>query len=211
MYRANTRPPVPLALPFPTAGPRLANQYRELEMAASGDEAVLEALGDLSSLPRPWEPGTVQSPTLRKDLFAWLDHVVTWFNSEYVWESNTMIPACWPLHPHLVHEIAVLADQRRKAGEAFTSDLFEEWHRYSVPYFLDRMKARMRGVCDEKHQPWPGKGRYARHVDWAEKRQESFALDIESMQGPETTTPAAPRLTLVDGNLLDEKSGEVYE
>jgi type IV secretion system protein VirD4 len=28
------------------------------------------------------------------------------------------IPACWPKHPHLVHDLAVLADQRRRAGRA---------------------------------------------------------------------------------------------
>jgi hypothetical protein len=33
-----------------------------------------------------------------------------------------VIPLCWPQHPHLVHEIAVLADQRRRAGPGLTSD-----------------------------------------------------------------------------------------
>ena len=33
-----------------------------------------------------------------------------------LWDASTVIPSCWPHHPHLVHEIAVLADQRRKAG-----------------------------------------------------------------------------------------------
>jgi hypothetical protein len=46
--------------------------------------------------------------------------------TEYVWEVADAIPACWPQHPHLVHEIAVLADQRRRAGHAFTSDALEE-------------------------------------------------------------------------------------
>ena len=70
--------------------------------------------------------------------------VVDWLISEYVWEAADTIPACWPQHPHLVHEIAVLADQRRRAGHALTSDALEEWHRYSLPAFTERVKSRLR-------------------------------------------------------------------
>ena len=69
-----------------------------------------------------------------------MDAVVDWLITEYVWEATDTIPACWPQHPHLVHEIAVLADQRYRAGHAFTSDALEEWHRYSLPAFTERMK-----------------------------------------------------------------------
>jgi hypothetical protein len=48
--------------------------------------------------------------------------------------SPPVIPGCWPQHPHLVHEIAVLADQRRRAGTARTSDVLEEWHRTPCRY-----------------------------------------------------------------------------
>jgi hypothetical protein len=51
--------------------------------------------------------------------------------------TGMAIPACWPQHPHLVHEIVVLADQRRRAGHALTSDASKEWHRYSLPAFID--------------------------------------------------------------------------
>jgi hypothetical protein len=68
-----------------------------------------------------------------------------------------MIPVCWPQHPHLVHEIAVLADQRRRAGHALTSDALEEWHRYNLPAFTERMKSRLRNHCEDGHQPWPAK------------------------------------------------------
>lgn len=37
------------------------------------------------------------------------------------------------LRTESVHEIAVLADQRRRAGYALTSDATERWHRYNLP------------------------------------------------------------------------------
>ena len=101
-------------------------------------------LGDARLLPRPWEPASCRAPQLREQLWLWLDAVVAWLVTEYVWEATDTIPACWPQHPHLVHEIAVLADQRRRAGHAFTSDVWEEWHRYSLPAFTERMKSRLR-------------------------------------------------------------------
>jgi hypothetical protein len=70
-------------------------------------------------LPRPWEPATCRTPQLRRQLWLWLDAVVDWLLTD-VWEATDTIPACWPEHPHLVHQIAVLADQRRRAGHAFT-------------------------------------------------------------------------------------------
>ena len=83
----------------------------------------------------------------------WLDAVVDWLVTEYVWDVTDTIPACWPQHPHLVHEIAVLADQRRRAGHAFSSDALEEWHRYSLPAFTERMKTRLRSHCETATKP----------------------------------------------------------
>jgi hypothetical protein len=75
-----------------------------------------------------------------------------------------MIPPCWPHHPHLVHEITVLADQRRRAGIDTSSNSLEEWHRHTVPAFLDRLRQRAKSHCDERHQPWPARTRQARHL-----------------------------------------------
>ena len=121
----------------------MALAYRELDRAATGSPEQIRALGDARLLPRPWEPATCRTPQLRQQLWSWLDAVVDWLVTEYVWEATDTIPACWPQHPHLVHEIAVLADQRRRAGHAFTSDALEEWHRYSLPAFTERMKTRL--------------------------------------------------------------------
>ena len=122
---------------FPTPNtPLLAVAYRDLYLAAEGTAQQKEMLGDPALLPRPWDPATCQDPLLRQEVWDWLEEFVVWFNREYVWDPNAgMIPSCWPQHPHLVHEIAVLADQRRRAGIATTSDLLEDWHRYAVPAF----------------------------------------------------------------------------
>jgi len=93
-------------------------------------------------LLRPWEPASCRTPQLRQQRWCWLEAVVDWLVTEYTWEVGDMIPACWPQHPHLVHEIAVLADQRRRAGHALTSDALEEWHRHNLPAFTERMKSR---------------------------------------------------------------------
>jgi hypothetical protein len=84
--------------------------------------------------------------------------------TEYVWDVGAMIPVCWPQHPHLVYEIAVLADQRRRAGHALTSDALEEWRRDNLPAFTERIKSRLRNHCQDGHPPRPARGRYTRHM-----------------------------------------------
>jgi hypothetical protein len=173
-----------LVQPFPAPGKLVALAYRELDRAAAGSPEQIRALGDARLLPRPWEPASCRTPQLREQLWLWLDAVVSWLISEYVWEAADTIPACWPQHPHLVHEIAVLADQRRRAGHAFTSDALEEWHRYSLPAFTERMKSRLRNHCEDGHQAWPAKGRHTRHAAETSRRtrEEHYATDVGSLR-----------------------------
>ena len=172
----------PLALPFPMPdGPELSAAYGDLYLAAEGDDETKKKIGDPALLPRPWDPPTCRRRQLRQELWEWLDAVVTWFNTDYVWDPTAgMIPPCWPLHPHLVHEIAVLADQRRRAGIDTGSNLLEEWHRYAVPAFLDRLRQRTKSHCDEHHQLWPARTRHGRFVSsgQADQRHQSFAADV---------------------------------
>jgi hypothetical protein len=128
-----------------------------------------------------------------------LDAVVDWLVSEYVWEAADTIPACWPQHPHLVHEIAVLADQRRRAGYAFTSDALEGTRR-SLPGFTERMKSRLRNHCEDGHQPWPAKGRCTRYAAEINRRtrDDQYAADVGSLRPTEAWSPRRPRLGLVD-------------
>ena len=123
----------------------------------------------------------------------WLDAVVDWLVTEYVWEATDTIPACWPQHPHLVHEIAVLADQRRRAGHAFTSDALEEWHRRSLPGFTEWMKSRLRNHCEDGHQPWPAKGRCTRYAAEINRRtrDDQYAADVGSLRGVESPASTA--------------------
>ena len=98
-----------------------------------------------------------------------------------------MIPACWPQHPHLVHEIAVLADQRRRAGHALTSDALEEWHRHNLPAFTERMKSRCGTTA--KTATKPGRRKAATPGTWprsaAAPREDSFAADVGSVRPTE--------------------------
>jgi hypothetical protein len=50
----------------------------------------------------------------------------------------------------------------RKTSRAADGAL-EEWHRYSLPSFTERMRTGLRNHCQEDHQSWPAKGRYTRH------------------------------------------------
>lgn len=191
----------PLVQPFPPAGPLMRLALRELDIAENGTEAQSRPLGDPRLLPRPWDPATCQTPQLRQELWTWLDAVVTWINTEYVWDVAGTIPSCWPHHPHLVHEIAVLADQRRAATAAYTSDALENWHRYTLPAFTDRMKARTKNHCDEGHHTSPAKGRHARHLarNSRHDRAAAFSSDARTIEQTELW-PQIPRLGVVDLN-----------
>jgi hypothetical protein len=184
---------------FPVPGRLVQLAYRELELVIDGAQDQLLTLRDLRDLPRPWDPATCQTAQLRKEVWSWLEAVVTWLNHEYIWDVVDVIPPCWPQHPHLVHEIAVLADQRRRAGLAPTSDALEEWHRYSLPSFTERMKTRLRSHCQEDHQSWPATGRHTRHIAEAtrHRRTHAYAADLSTLKSLHCQTPS-PRLGVVD-------------
>lgn len=175
--------PTLMVFPFPVPGDQVRLAYSELHKAINGIEEYKKALGNHALLPRPWEPASCLQPELRNDLWEWLDDVVIWLNREYTWDLAGLIPSCWPLHPHLVHEIAVLADQRRRAGLAMTSDALEEWHRYALPMFTDRMRNRLRTHCDDEHKNWPNRPRHNEHVGEVSTRmrENTFAKDIGAL------------------------------
>lgn len=174
-----------LVRPFPMPlTPGLQRAFADLYLAENGTDRERRIIGDPAKLPRPWDPATITDPTLREETWAWLDGVVTWFNTQYVWDPNLgVIPACWPHHPHLVHEIATLADQRRRAGIATASDQLEDWHRYCVPAFLERLRARTKTQCDADHTPWPARGRHTRHTSeqWTRDRAEAYLTDVATL------------------------------
>ena len=193
-----------LVEPFPMPDTlELRTAYRQLLLAAEGTESQKAAIGDPAGLPRPWEPGTCTDPALRAELWAWLDQVVIWHNHQYAWDIELVIPSCWPHHPHLVHDLPVLVDLRRRAQLAVTSDLLEEWHRYTLPAFHERLKAQLRGHCDGHHQPWPARARAARHTSESVRSdlQRAIQTDLDALEPPEAKAAkptGRPRLGLVD-------------
>ena len=207
-----------LVTPFPEPGKLMAQANYDLYRAETAKNADDVAdLGPLDQLPRPWDITTITDPGVRGEAWVWLDAVVAWLNSEYVWDTSDLIPPCWPSHPHLVHELGVLADQRRRAGLAFTSDAMEDWHRYCLPSFIDRMKARYRGFCEDAHRAAPGTARNARYRSTAATtdRQTRYATDVAATTttAPEPATPAPerPRFRVINGHLIDTDTGEITD
>jgi hypothetical protein len=191
----------PMIRAFPEGGALVRLAYRELNIAANGTKEQKTAIGDRRLLPRPWDPPTCRNTELREQVWDWLEDVVTWLNREYVWDVAAVIPGCWPQHPHLVHEIAVLADQRRRAGTALTSDALEEWHRYALPGFIDRMRARIKDHCEEGHQRWPASSRYARHTNdlTSGHRTDIYSRDVQTILRRGTNAARErPRLGVVN-------------
>jgi hypothetical protein len=178
---------------FPSPGPHVRHAYRELEMASSGTDHQKAALGNLCALPRPWDPPSCP-PELRAQVWAWLDQVAQWINHEYIWAPDRFIPSCWPAHPHIAHELAVIADLRRTAGCAFGGDVMEEWHRYALPTFLDRVTARIGTCCGPaKHDDWPAAGRHREFGSEraTQNRNELFSRDLAATSDADTTAPPA--------------------
>ena len=204
---------------FPRPGRRVEHAYTELDLAGgAGTKQQQNALGDPRLLARPWDPASCVDPGLRGEVWAWLEQVVAWLNQEYVWDAEAMVPPCWPHHPHLVHELAVLADLRRRAGLALTGDPLEEWHRYALPAFTDRMRTRLRQHCQDGHQTWPALGRHTRHqsAPAREDRAGAFRTDCDRLTAPPAPvgmpgTPRRPTLQVVDGMRVDTSTGEILD
>jgi hypothetical protein len=203
-----------VALQFPSPGPLVAHAYSELELAQSGSDEQKRALGKASCLPRPWDPPSCP-PALRTQVWVWLDQVADWVNHEYVWAPDRFVPSCWPAHPHIAHELAVIADLRRTAGHAFSGDALEEWHRYALPAFLDRAAARMGTCCGPaKHDDWPAAGR---HREFGSERATQHRRGLFSKDAADsidrdpggTDAQRPPTPLLVDGSSLETATGEV--
>lgn len=132
----------------------------------------------LADLPRPWLPGGCD-PALRARLYRWLDDVADWLNDQYSWQPRTMIPACWPRHPHLAHELAVLAMQRHEAELEISPNALGEWHRYSRPLFIERMLAQLDEGCRTEHTRWPGRTAFADNRAARDERAAVFTADTD--------------------------------
>jgi len=185
----------PVTHDFPEPPRLVSAAFAELQLARSDDpkdKAAKAALQPLSALSRPWDPPSCP-PALRQELWPWLDQVAGWINHEYSWQADRVIPACWPAHPHIVHELAVVASLRASAGHALTADPMEDWHRYVLPGFLDRLTARLGGTpCPPgEHKKWPGASRYADYEGAKAVEKRTGAFDADAGTGGSSKPPPA--------------------
>jgi hypothetical protein len=160
-----------LAQPFPAPSPLILDSLDQLRLAASAPPVSEPDLRRLAILPRPWDPASCP-PELRSLIYRWLDEVVGWINQEHTWRVDRNIPICWLEHPHIVHELATVACLRWEAEHAVTAAVLEEWHRYTLPMFLERIVQRIgpTGCPPGRHQPHPGQTRNALYRDEAQAR-----------------------------------------
>ena len=124
------------------------------------------------------------------------------------------------LHPRLLAAAPAHRPRTRRpgrsatpAGHAPNSDVLENWHRYVLPGFLDRMRQRLKQSCDDDHQPWPARSRHTRHTGEAASasRLGAFEADLLALVRDEEARPAHRQFTLLDGgDLIDPDTGEVF-
>jgi hypothetical protein len=172
--------PFRIASPFPVPPGAVVRALELLQILRRGDPDEMAEAGDLTNLPRPWDPATCPTE-LREAVWEWCDLVAAWVNRDYVWRPTHIIPACWPHHPHIARELAVLAILRWNAEESSSPEGVEEWHRYSFPLYCDRMSNRLgESTCRTgKHIDWPAEGRYGAFAedDSSEERQRVIYAD----------------------------------
>jgi hypothetical protein len=172
-----------MAAPFPEPPGVVARALDELRVAvASTDETEHEARR-VAMMPRPWDPSAC-GPELRRSVYLWLDSVTGWINEDHTWRTDRVVPICWDLHPHIVHELATVACLRWEATFARTPAALEEWHRFTLPAFLTRVVERIgdTGCPPGRHQPSPGIGRNSIYGDHAEsaRRRSRRSCDSEA-------------------------------
>ena len=182
--------------PIPTRAEREQRKLEEQQRRAAAGVPEPAADPSPAELPRPWIPATCP-PLLRKVIWQWLDDVAAWLNHEYCWPAKRTIPPCWAQHPHIAHELAVLAFLRNTAEAADSPAPLEEWHRNNWPLFMDRALVQLDSGCGGQHTPWPAKSRHHEFVgDKARpERMRRIAADSEERQGhtaPARPEPAAP-------------------
>ena len=180
--------------PFPQPSALIKHAFYDLWVAraAGGEHRVSAEVGDdLTGLPRPWLPADCPS-RLADDIWAWLQRVAAWINHEYSWQAVPSVPACWPSHPHIANELAMVACLRYDAALSLTPGLLEDWHRSTLPTFLDRLSVRIgpNGCPPGKHTDWPGASRYRDYhsVAATQQRTSAFTADQTERQGRATTS-----------------------
>jgi hypothetical protein len=172
---------------FPQPSGAILKALELLAISRDGDPDEMAEAGDLSELPRPWEPASCPDE-LRARIWHWCDSVAGWLNTDLAWRPAQIIPDCWPRHPHLARELPILAILRWQAEEALDPRWLEEWHRYTYPAFLDRLAVSLgESTCRAgKHQDWPARARVSAFLRGAEQRLRFLQADAAST--PDSTS-----------------------
>ena len=176
-----------MAQPFPAPPGVVGCALDELRLVAGATDETEHEARRVALLERPWDPPAC-GPELRRNIYVWLDQVVAWINEEYTWRTEKVIPTCWDLHPHIVHELAVVACLRCEATYSRTPVAMEEWHRSTLPAFLIRIVDRIgdTGCPPGRHQASPGMGRnaiYRTQTESAKRRARRWS-DSEAREMP---------------------------
>ena len=178
-----------MAKPFPAPPGVVASALDELRLVAGATDETEHEARRVALLERPWDPPAC-GPELRRNIYVWLDQVVAWINEEHTWRTDKVVPTCWDLHPHIVHELATVACLRWETTYARTPAAVEEWHRFTLPAFLTRIVDRIgtTGCPPGRHQPSPGMGRNAIYGDQVEaaRRRSRRSVDAESVLAAES-------------------------
>ncbi|MDT0267639.1 hypothetical protein RM844_15230 [Streptomyces sp. DSM 44915] len=108
--------PLPAWPPPPTAVRRLLHPD-----GPEGDAA------DALEAPHPWDLCALTGD-LAEAVWTWLDDVAVWLNATYAAQDHQVIPACWPHHPSIAHDLAALAFSRLDVYQASTAAYVGRWH-----------------------------------------------------------------------------------
>jgi hypothetical protein len=151
----------PMVRRFPDPPDAVRDALDLLQVAEDEDSEGVVRVEDVAGMPRPWVPDACPAD-LRTAVWQWCDAVAAWLNREYAWRPDQLIPACWPRHAHLAHELAVLAVLRWRAQRSVQPEAMEDWHRNAYPMFCDRMSERLgESACRTgTHVDWPAESRY---------------------------------------------------
>lgn len=82
-------------------------EIRSLPVTERADDAVTPLSKLVAGTRAPWVWSNLDESEARELHLSLLWFVDT-YNSQYVTDLDEIIPACWPLHPRMVHELPVL-------------------------------------------------------------------------------------------------------
>ncbi len=154
------------ARPFPEPHNLVVLAVADLRQSAVNPPTTNPELRRVAQLPRPWDPPSCPE-ALQRHIWSWLVDVAAWINEEHCWRIERLIPACWPAHPHIAHELATVAFLRLEAGQSLSPEALETWHRHTLTQFLDRVAERVgaTGCPPGRHTAAPAESRHAAYRD----------------------------------------------